>query len=128
MQINSVHSYDKTFGAKLRVINKDFTNEIFSNLSKKAENIGLEYDVIELNYAEFQDIVENNAFRRKNVLCQGIKRLSDVFKGRFIPCGDDFGTDHFEKMLTADKYADMWKEEEIAAEKYLYILGKKYSV
>ena len=62
------------------------------------------------------------------IIEKGMKRLSSIFEGRFIPCGDDFGADHFKKVMTAEKYTDIWKQEEDAAEKYLHILDKKYSV
>ena len=127
MRINRVQSYNETFGAKLKVINKDFDKKFFHNLSAKAKNIGQEYDVIELRYKDFQDIVENKAFERKNVLEPLTQRLSEVFTGRFIPCGDDYGTDYYETKLNAHNYRDIWEKEETVAEKYLYILGKIYS-
>lgn len=126
MRINRIQSNETSFNAKLRVINKDFDKNFFTKLSEKAGKIGIQYDVIELKYSDFQDIKENSVFGRKNILEKGMKRISDTFHGRFIPLGEDYGTDHFEMKLTADKYMDLWKQEEQAAEKYLHILSKKY--
>lgn len=128
MQINSIQPYNINYEAKLKVIGKDFDKNLFAQLRAKANSIGLQYDVIELKYADFQDIKENTAFGRKNIIEKGMKRISDKFHGRFIPQGDEFGTDYFEMTLSADKYTDLWKLEDNIAEKYLYILGKKYNI
>ncbi len=126
MQVNRIQTHNNTFGAKLKVINKDFSKKFFADLQKKADNIGSQHDVIELKYTDFQDIKENICFGRKNILEKNIKRISDTFHGRYIPVGDEYGTDHYETRLTSDKYIDLWKMEEDAASKYLYILSRKY--
>jgi hypothetical protein len=128
MRINKIQNNETSFNAKLRVISKDFDKNFFASLSEKAQKIGLQHDIIELKYSDFQDIKENAAFGRKNILEKGMKRISNTFHGRFIPTEDDFGTDHFEMKLTADKYTDIWKQEEQAADKYLHILSKKYTL
>lgn len=126
MQVDRIQTYNNTFRAKLKVINKDFDKKFFANLREKADKIGLQYDVIELKYTDFQDIKENIFFGRKNIIEKNTKRISDTFHGRFIPVGDEYGTDHFETRLSADKYLDLWKLEEDAASKYIHILSKKY--
>ena len=126
MRVNKIKAHNTSFNAKLKVINKDFDKKFYTQLSEKADKIGIQYDVIELKYSDFQDTKENDVFGRKNILGKNIKRISDTFHGRFIPLGEDYGADHFEMKLSADKYLDLWKQEEQAAEKYLHILSKKY--
>ena len=128
MRINKIQNSETSFNAKLRVISKDFDKNFFAMLSEKAQKIGLQHDTIELKYSDFQDIKENSVFGRKNIPEKGMKRISDTFHGRFIPPEDNYGTDHFEMKLSADKYKDIWKQEEQAAEKYLHILSKKYAL
>ena len=50
MRVNRIQNDSITFGAKLNVLGKFFVAEEYKTLLKKADKIGYENDVIELNY------------------------------------------------------------------------------
>ena len=52
---NIQNSYNTPFNAKLRVLGKFFVKEEYATLLKKADKIGFENDIVELNYTNYVD-------------------------------------------------------------------------
>ena len=122
MKIDSIQN-NISFNAKLRVLGKFFVREELQNLTRKADKIGYEQDIIELSYKDYKD---NSIEFLDSTKTSILDKITSTLKARFIPNGDGEGTEFFKENFAADNYADFWKKEENAANMYLDKLYKKY--
>ena len=126
MQVNNIQNYNNTpFKANLKIINKFFNTSTLNRFHQKAELIGQENDIIELRYTNFRDRFTD--ITEPNQLSIKLKNVSDIFKAKFIINGDKEGTEKYTQKISSDNYADFWKQEELAADKYLDNLLNKFS-
>ena len=92
-------------------------------LTKKADKVGFENDIIELNYTNYRD-KSIEFFNQKTP--DFLKNISSFLKARFIPNGEGKGTELYKESITADNYKDFWELENKYANNYLDKLIKKY--
>lgn len=123
MRVNRIQNDNISFGAKLNVLGKFFVAEEYKTLLKKADKIGYENDVIELNYTNYRDkSIEFAGQKQPDFL----KRISSKLKARFIPNGEGVGTEIYKEIVSGDSYKEFWKKENGIANRYLDNLMKKY--
>ena len=123
MRVGSVQNNNVTFGARLNVYGKFFVAEEYKTLLKKADKIGYENDVIELNYTNYRDkSIEFFGQKQPDFL----KKISSMLKARFIPNGEGVGTEIYKEIVSGDSYKEFWKKENGIANRYLDNLMKKY--
>ncbi len=123
MRVNNIQSYNTTFGAKLNVNGKFFVKDELDILTKKADKIGFENDVIELNYTNYRDkSIEFFNVRQPDYL----KSISSTFIARFLPNGEGKGTELFRESVSGDSYREFWRKENGVANWYLDRLFEKF--
>ena len=123
MRVNGIQNDNISFGAKLNVLGKFFVAEEYKTLLKKADKIGYENDVIELNYTNYRDkSIEFAGQKQPDFL----KKISSMLKARFIPNGEGEGTEIYKEIVSGDSYKEFWKKENGIANRYLDNLMKKY--
>lgn len=123
MRVNSIQSYNTAFGAKLNVYGKYFVKDELDVLTKKADKIGFENDVIELNYTNYRDkSIEFFNVKQPDYL----KSISSTLIARFLPNGEGKGTELFRESVSGDSYNEFWRKENSIANWYLDRLSEKY--
>ncbi len=123
MRVSAIQNDNISFCAKLNVLGKFFVAEEYKTLLKKADKIGYENDVIELNYTNYRDkSIEFAGQRQPDFL----KKISSMLKARFIPNGEGVGTEIYKEIVSGDSYKEFWKKENGIANRYLDNLMKKY--
>ena len=128
MQINKIQNSDTVFGAKINIIGKRFDENFIKALNKKAKQIGLENDIIELKYTNFKRTIEDYHYNQGSCRISGyFDELTENFKARFIPEDHLKGTKKIRDKFYADNYTELWKQEEEAANNYLDKLIKQYA-
>ena len=121
MRVNCIQDNNIVFGAKLRVLEKYFVGEELRVLTQKADKIGYENDVIELNYTDFKDSTDK-------IFNPGskINTISDTLKARFLPNGEGIGTEIFSRNISGNCFREFWAKEYNLAIRYLDKLFEKY--
>lgn len=120
---NIQNSYNTPFNAKLRVLGKFFVKEEYATLLKKADKIGFENDIVELNYTNYVD-GSIEFFNQKHP--DYLKKISSLLKAEFFPNGDKIGTEIYKEIVSGDSYKEFWAKENKIANNYLDRLMKKY--
>ena len=123
MRVNSIQSQNTIFGAKLNISGKFFVEKELKVLTQKADKVGFENDVIELNYINYRD--KSIEFLNEKTP-DFMKKISSTLKARFFPNGDGNGTEFFKANMTADGYKEFWAQENFYANKYLDRLVERY--
>ena len=123
MRVNRIQNQNVVFGAKLNVYGKYFTAKELNKLTKKADKIGFENDIIELNFTNYRD--KSIEFLNEPTP-DFMKRISSTLKARFIPNGEGKGTELYKANMTADGYREFWLQEDACANRYLDRLSEKY--
>ena len=123
MRIDRIQNQNVVFGAKLNICGKYFVSEELAKLTKKADKVGFENDVIELNFINYRDkSIEFLSEKTPDFM----KKISSTLKARFIPNGDSKETELYKENMTADNYREFWAKENAYANKYLDRLVEKY--
>lgn len=124
MRVQKVqNTYNTPFNAKLRILGKYFVDEEYKTLLKKADKIGYENDVIELNYTNYRDkSIEFLGQKQPDYL----NKISSLLKAAFFPNDDKVGTEIYKEAVSGDSYKEFWTKENNIANRYLDILMKKY--
>ena len=123
MKVNSIHNHNLTFGAKLNVCGKFFVKDELDLLNKKADKIGFENDVIELNYTNYRDkSIEFFNVKQPDYL----KSISSTLIARFLSNGEGKGTEFFRESVSGDSYKEFWRKENGVANWYLDRLIERY--
>ena len=123
MRVNSIQSQNTIFGAKLNISGKFFVEKELKVLTQKADKVGFDNDVIELNYINYRD--KSIEFLNEKTP-DFMKKISSTLKARFFPNGDGNGAEFFKANMTADGYKEFWAQENFYANKYLDRLVERY--
>ena len=129
MQISSIQQQNSgtTFGAKVKIIGGDLDKKAISTLSEKAKKIGLDKDVIELKFTNYNHNQEGYYCGQDNCYIGGIiNELKETFRAKFIPNGNGKCTEEIRDKILSNSYADLLQAEERVANNYLDELIKKY--
>ena len=123
MRVQSIQSNNPNFNAKLRVLGKYFLGKEDKFLVSKAEKIGYENDVVELNFTNYRDrSIEFLDQKQPDYL----KRISIFMKAKFFPNGEGEGTEIYKECVSDDNYGRFWDKEFKIANNYLDRLIQKY--
>lgn len=123
MRIQNIQGNYPNFNAGLRVLGKYFVKEEHDMLLKKADKIGYENDMVELNYTNYKDgSIEFFGQKQPDYL----KKISVLLKARFLPNDEGKGTEIYKECVSDDNYRKFWTKEFKIAEHYLDKLIEKY--
>ena len=123
MRVQTIQSNNPNFNAKLRVLGKYFVQEEQDVLLQKADKIGFENDVVELNYTNYRDrSIEFLNQKQPDYL----KKISSILKARFYPNNEGEGTEIYKECVSDDNYRGFWAKEYKIAKRYLDTLAEKY--
>lgn len=123
MRVSSIQNNNPTFCAKLQISGKYFIAEEYRTLVKKADKVGFENDVVELNYTNYKDkSIEFFNVKQPDFL----KAISSTLKARFLPNGEGNGTELYRGCVSGDSYKEFWRKEYGIANWYLDRLIEKY--
>ena len=123
MRIHSIQNNNPNFNAKLRVLGKFFVKEELDILTKKADKIGFENDIVELNYTNYKDrSIEFLNQKQPDYL----KKISSFLKAKFYPNNDGLGAEFYNESVSDDTYPKFWAKEYKVADYYIEKLMKKY--
>lgn len=123
MRVQSIQSNNPNFNAKLRVLGKYFLGKEGKFLVSKAEKIGYENDVVELNFTNYRDrSIEFLDQKQPDYL----KRISILMQARFFPNDEGEGTEIYKECVSDDDYGRFWDKEFKIANNYLDRLIQKY--
>jgi hypothetical protein len=123
MKVSSIQSYNPSFSAKLNVLGKFFVAEELNVLTNKADKVGFENDIVELNYTNYRD--KSIEFLNEKTP-DYLKKISSLLKARFIPNGEGIGTEIYKECASGDSYREFWDKENKIANRYLDRLVEKY--
>ena len=123
MRVGSIQNYNMTFGAKLNVYGKFFVAEELAVLTKKADKVGYENDIIELNYTNYRDNSIEFLNQKKPDF---LKKISTTLQARFFPNGEGNGTELYKEVVSGDSYREFWRKENGIANRYLDRLIERY--
>lgn len=126
MQINKIQD-NTAFGAKINIIGKRFDKNFMDILNQKAKQIGNENDIIELKYTNYKRKTENCYNWDDCRILDTLNELTESFKARFIPKGQNKGIKKVRDKFYADGYYDLHKQEKSAANDYIDKLIKEYA-
>ena len=123
MRVQSIQANNPNFNAKLRVFGKFFVKEHLDSLVQKADKIGFENDVVELNYTNYRDgSIEFLGQKQPDYL----NKISSLLKAKFFPNDDGIGAEFYNECVSDNTYPKFWAKEYKIAKRYLDALAEKY--
>jgi hypothetical protein len=124
MRVQSIQNRNPNFNARLRVFGKYFVKEEYDVLAKKADKIGFENDVVELNYTNYRDgSIEFLGQKQPDYL----NKISVLLQAKFFPNNEGIGTEIHKECVSDDNYRRFWNKEYKIANNYLDRLMQKYA-
>lgn len=131
MQINRFQSnnHDINFGARLNIKGAKFDETTVAALSEKAKKIGLESDVIELNFESLFSVLGRNSYHTnqdRSLINYMFVQFSQIFNANFLSVGKNKNSEQVSKRLIGLSHDEIYKQQEHVANDYLDVLIKKY--
>ena len=131
MQVQRIQNNNTAFCAKLNIIGGKLDKETIAVLSKNAEKIGSENDVVELNFSKiFSNLCRHDyhTYQDKSLINYMYNQFRQILNAKFIPNGNGKCTEEITDKIYALELEDVLQNQKNYAEKCLDKLSAKLGI